>query len=563
MLQRLAVCLLLATMAPALAATVAPDAGSAARAPATASATPSAPAATPAAAPTPVAAPDYAPNLASDVFGASMFSGSFARQGATAFNPDYLLSPGDKVQVRLWGGYTFDGVLTVDPKGNIFLPYVGPLKVAGLPNRDVQAAVEAAIRRTFKANVYSYASLESAQPVRIYVSGHVHRPGLYHGTSMDSLLSYLDQAGGIDPERGSFLKVQVKRGNALRQEVSLYDFLIDGKLPQMQLADGDVIVVTPRRNTVRVSGMASVEKRFEFSEDSLRTGDLLRLTRPLAAATHARVVRNTGTTRNVEYYPIADIGAVILNNGDEIEFTADKKQGSITVRVEGEHLSAQEYVLPYGARLGSLLSKIEYSEFSERDSVQLFRRSVRERQRNLLHTSLKSLETAALTARSGTSDEARLRAEEAQLLLQWVERARKIEPAGQVVLTQAARDALPLENGDVIRIPKRDGLVLVSGEVLFPNAISMESGLSLQDYIRKAGGYTQNADSSRIIIAHRDGSFEDAAASAGMMSKGPQVRAGDEILVLPRIDVKSRQVAKDWTQIIYQIAVSAAVVLGL
>ena len=39
--------------------------------------------------------------------------------------------------------------------------------------------------------------------------------------------------------------------------------------------------------------------------------------------------------------------------------------------------------------------------------------------------------------------------------------------------------------------------------------------------------------------------------------------AGDEILVLPKIDVKSRQVAKDLTQILYQIAVSAKVVLGL
>ena len=41
------------------------------------------------------------------------------------------------------------------------------------------------------------------------------------------------------------------------------------------------------------------------------------------------------------------------------------------------------------------------------------------------------------------------------------------------------------------------------------------------------------------------------------------VRPGDEILVLPKIDVKSRQIAKDLTQIIYQVAVSAGVVLGL
>src|SRR3546814_6942496 len=64
---------------------------------------------------------------------------------------------------------------------------------------------------------------------------------------------------------------------------------------------------------------------------------------------------------------------VILQDGDELEFTADKRLGSITVRVEGEHESPQEYVLPYGTHLGDLLSKISYSERSARTNLQLFR----------------------------------------------------------------------------------------------------------------------------------------------------------------------------------------------
>ena len=41
------------------------------------------------------------------------------------------------------------------------------------------------------------------------------------------------------------------------------------------------------------------------------------------------------------------------------------------------------------------------------------------------------------------------------------------------------------------------------------------------------------------------------------------VRAGDQVLVLPKVDEKDRQFWKDMTQIIYQIAVSAKVVFGL
>ena len=514
---------------------------------------------------------DYSANLSSDVFGANLFTGSFARQGATQFNPNYAIASGDIVQVRLWGAFEFDAALTVDPKGNIFLPNTGPVHVQGVRNQDLQRQVEAAVAKVFRSNVSSYASLAAAQPVRIFVSGFVNRPGLYSGTSMDSLLHYLDQAGGIDPERGSFLTVQVKRGQQVRTTANLYEFLLNGTLPLTQLADGDVIFVAPRQNTVKVSGLAENAKRFEFSDSSRTVADLIKLAKPKAAATHVRVVRNTGSTRNTEYYPLAEAARIALQNGDDLEFTADKKPGTIAVRVEGEHQSAQEYVLPYGARMGDLLKQIEYSERSDRDNLQLFRQSIKVRQKQMLQTSLNSLETAALTARSGTNDEAILRRQEADLILQWVERAKKIEPNGQVVIAQAeSRNDLLLENGDILRVPTRDGLVLVSGEVLFPNAVAFEKPLTLDDYIRRAGGYTQNADAARIIVAHRDGSFTEANGKKGFFTLGKEnsindvsVRAGDEVLVLPKIDVKSRQIWKDMTQIIYQIAVSAKVVFGL
>jgi protein involved in polysaccharide export with SLBB domain len=511
----------------------------------------------------------FAAGQGGDVFGANLFTGAFARPGATQFNPDYLVAVGDRIQVRLWGGFSFDNVLAVDPQGNIFLPQVGPVRVMGIRNQDLQQEVEQALRQVFRANVYSYASLAAAQPVRIFVGGFVRRPGLYNGTSMDSLLHYLDQAGGIDPERGSFLNVQVKRGQLIRAEVNLYDFLLDGQMPLLQLGDGDVLFVSPRQNVVTVTGLAANAKSFEFTGERFTVADLAWLAKPFARATHVRVVRNSGATRNIEYYPLANAGDVALASGDELEFTADKKPGTITVRVEGEHLSPQEYVLPYGARLGELLRGIEYSERSARDSLQLFRRSVRERQKIMLAAALRSLESTALTARSGTSDEARLRKDEAELILQWVERAKKIEPNGQVVIAQAEnRDDLLLENGDIVRVPVKDGLVLVSGEVLFPNAIAFDQVLDLDGYIRRAGGYTQNANSARIVVAHRDGSYAETRGEKGFFDFGGshgrvEIRAGDEIMVLPKIDVKSRQIVKDLTQILYQIAIGAKVVLSL
>ena len=523
----------------------------------TGAAPPGPPAPTTASSPQPPQLIDYSGNLASDVFGAQLFTGAFARQGATQFNPDYAVATGDHVQVRLWGAFEFDNLLMVDPKGNIFLPHIGPVNVLGVRNQDLQMVVEKAVRRTFRSNVFSYANLAAAQPVRVFVGGNVRRPGLYNGTSMDSLLHYIDQAGGIDPERGSFLDIQVKRGVDIRASINLYEFLLEGRMPLVQFADGDVIFVTARRNTVKVTGLAENAKRFEFTASSISVEELVGWAKPLAVATHVRVVRNTGTIRNVEYFPIDDSGRIHLENGDEIEFTSDKKPGTITVRVEGEHLSAQEYVLPHGARLGQLLQHIQFSERSDKESIQLFRLSVKARQKLMLQSALKSLESTVLTARSATQEEAQLRKTEADLILQWVERARAIEPTGQVVITQSKfRDQLLLENGDILRIPTRDGLVLISGEVLFPNTIAYDPKLDLDSYINLTGGYTQKADTSRVIIAHRDGSFADAKNSA-------DIRAGDEILVLPKVDTKNIEITRAITQILYQIAISARVLFTL
>jgi protein involved in polysaccharide export with SLBB domain len=509
---------------------------------------------------------DFSKNLKSNVFGANLFTGAFAKEGATHFNPKYMIAVGDNLEVKLWGAFDFQASLTVDPKGNIFVPNIGPLKVMGIRNDQLQKVFELAVARVFKNNVFSYISLAAAQPVKIFVSGYVNRPGLYSGTSMDNLLHFLDQAGGIDPDRGSFLNLKIMRGQQQRATINLYEFLLMGMMPMIQLNDGDVILVEPRQHTLKVTGLVDNPYLFEFIEDSLTITDLAKLARPKASATHVRVIRNQGAIRNIEYFKVNEVTAITLSNGDEVEFTADKKPGTITVRIEGEHLSAQEYVLPYGAKLQDLLKDVRYSERSDKDNLQLFRLSVKEREKQMLQTSLKSLESAALNASSGTSEEARLRKEESEMILQWIDRAKMIEPTGQVVIANSdTKENLLLENGDILKVPTKDGLVLISGEVLFPNAIAFDEKLNLEGYVKKAGGYSQHADASRVILARRDGSFTEISEGGflSFASSSAKIQSGDEILVLPKIEVKSRQFLKEITQIVYQIAVSARIIWKL
>jgi len=500
----------------------------------------------------------------SDVFGANLFSGSFARESYSGYNPDYSIGIGDKVTLKLWGAYNLETVLTVDAQGNIFIPKVGPVAIVGVRNGDLDKIVKRKVKKIYRANVQSYVNLAAAQPVKIFVSGFVQRPGMYTGLSSDSVLHFIDQAGGIDPDRGSFIEVKIKRGIKVHKTLNLYDFLLHGDMPLVQFSDGDTILIGSRKATVDVKGLAQNKNRFELAGASTNLDYILKLARAKPEATHVRITRNRGSVKNVEYYPISESSSVILHDGDEVNITADKKPGTITVRVEGEHDSPQEYVLPYGTTLERLLEKVALNKNSDSASMQLFRESVKVRQKQLLDISLQSLQSSVLTARSATNEEAKLREQEADLILQWVERARNITTRGQVVISDSpnSKDML-LENGDVIKIPRKNNLIMVHGEVIFPNTVVFNKEKTLDDYISNAGGFTQKANTSFVIILHPDGSFERAKSKRWSKKLKATVASGDEILVLPRIDFKRLQITKDISQIIYQIALSAAVVLTL
>jgi len=491
------------------------------------------------------------------VFGSNLFVGAFSQGVGSSFNPNYAIAIGDMVRIDFWGGFELHSTFTVDPKGNVFLPHIGPVHIAGVRNQDLQGLIQLASKNVFRTTVHIYASLATSQSVRVFVSGFVKQPGLFEGTSMDSLLYYLDKAGGIDFDRGSFLKIEVKRNNQVRSTINLYDFLLHGELPMVQFADGDMIFVHSRQHTIVVSGLAENPNRFEFKKKQLKVSDLIELAKPLANVTHIRVTRNTGMVKYIEYFRISKASDVLLNSGDEVEFTSDQKSGTITVRVEGEHESAQEYVLQGGTRLGDLLKMIEFSDRSNKNSIQLFRRSVKENQKKMLDASLRSLEAAALEARSGTVEEAQLRVSEASLLLQWVDRAKAIEPLGQVYIAGSNRDELFLENGDVLNVPSKDLLVMISGEVLFPNAIIYNKRYRIRDYIKQTGGLLQSADSSRIVVAHVDGSYDVVSAR----ERGRKVHPGDSILVVPIVDFKTGQFVKDVSAILFQLAFVAKTAL--
>jgi len=487
------------------------------------------------------------------VFGSQLFTGKFKDEQMSGFNPNYQIAIGDKVTVRIWGAITYEGALVVDPQGNIFIPNVGPVNIIGARNADLSAIVEKGVQKVYKSNTGVYASLEAVQPVKVFVTGFVKNPGLYGGLSSNSVLYFIDKAGGVDSLSGSFRDITVLRGEKVRTKINLYDFLLQGKLELVQFADGDVIFVGPVKNTISVIGKVTNPYDFEIPEKQAPLKEVLAYAQPKPDATYVSIARTQGTEKMNEYYPIEKAGDVTIYNGDVVSVYPDRYPGTILVRVEGAHSSEHAIVLPYGVKMQEAIKRIIPNSLSNIESVQLFRKSVAIRQKEMINSSLQVLQSQALTATSSTIEEVSLRAKEAEMINKFVEIASKVEPKGQIILgsLRIAENTL-LEDGDIIRIPEISSLVMVHGEVLFPNAISFRNGFAVDDYIQLSGGFTQTAN-KKVLVLRQNGVIEEDSSAV--------IKPGDEIMVLPKVETKRLEITRAITQILYQIAIAARMVL--
>lgn len=491
-------------------------------------------------------------------FASNLFEGRFAGTFSDMTSSDYILAPGDRVVVRIWGARSYDDVLVVDQQGNLFLPEVGPIHVAGLRQSSLLSTVKQAIGRVFTDNVQVYVNLQSAQPVAVYVTGFVNSPGRYAGGSLDSIMSFIDRAGGIDAARGSYRHIEVIRNKKVVEKLDLYRFALEGTVPNLRLKNGDVILVKEKGISVSAYGLLREQAIYEFSRPSMAKGSgLIELSSPERNVSHVSVVGSRDQAPFNRYFSIEEFKTFTLSDSDIVEFVADKPGETIMATVTGAIICASRYPIRKTMKLRDLLRQIEVEpELAATDAVYLRRKSVARDQKAVIQDSLRRLEQTALTSTSSTPEEAQVRVKEAELIQDFVKRASQLEPDGVVVISRRGQISdLWLEDGDEIVIPQKSNVVMVTGEVVLPKTVAFERGMSLDDYLAAAGGVSSRANDEQILVVKQNGEV-GLCESLG-------IEPGDRIMVLPKIDTKGILVAKDIMQIIYQIAVATKVMVDL
>lgn len=214
------------------------------------------------------------------VFGRDLFQrapSTFAPADEIPVTADYAVGPGDEVLVRLVGGESNSGNnrLTVDSSGNIYLPRVGTVHVAGLRASELQDRITTEVNRIFRNYTISV-SLGQLRSIQVYLVGEARRPGAYTISGLSTLLNALFASGGPSVQ-GSMRHIQVRRGGQTLPEFDLYDLVLRGdKSRDLRLETGDTIFIPPVGPQVALAGSVRRPAIYELKGETT-LDDVLKL----------------------------------------------------------------------------------------------------------------------------------------------------------------------------------------------------------------------------------------------------------------------------------------------
>lgn len=187
-------------------------------------------------------------------FGYDFFNNNTSNMGsALPALPEYILSPGDEIQIYTWGRESQNRTVVIDKEGMFHHPPLQPMRLAGLKFADAQQRITAEVEKIH--GVKASVALGKLRSLRVMVLGEVTSPGSYVVAAGATVTSALFQSGGIT-DIGSLRSIQVRRGGAVVATLDLYEMLQRGNSRgDIQLLSGDAIFVPVAAIQVAVTGM--------------------------------------------------------------------------------------------------------------------------------------------------------------------------------------------------------------------------------------------------------------------------------------------------------------------
>jgi protein involved in polysaccharide export with SLBB domain len=295
------------------------------------------------------------------LFGQSLFvqaPSTFAPVDFMEIPSDYIIGPGDELQVKVWGQIEANLRVTVDRSGQIYVPQVGEISVAGIHYGDLEPHLKSEISKIFK-NFNVTATLGRLRSIQVIVVGDARYPGTYTISSLSTLVNAIFASGGPTPQ-GSLRHIQVRRDGAIITDFDFYDLLIKGdKSKDVRLQPGDVLYIPHVGSLVAIAGSVNSPAIYEAKSDSTLS-DLIEIAGNLSTVADTSKITidrfvDHRARKTLEFPYDAESRALVLKDGDIVRVFSIVPRFEDTVTLRGNVANPGRYPWKPGMRVRDLI----------------------------------------------------------------------------------------------------------------------------------------------------------------------------------------------------------------
>jgi len=299
-------------------------------------------------------------------FGYDLFAGEpsdFEQAARIPVSPDYLLGPGDTVEVGFYGKLNDTFSLEISRDGSIDFPSLGPINLAGMTFSDAKQLLQQRIKREM-IGVEAGISLGELRSIQVFMLGEAYKPGSYTISALSTITNALFVSGGMS-DIASLRNVQLKRGGKLISTLDLYDLLLQGDTSNdAQLQSGDAIYIPTVKKTASVNGSVRRPAIYEL-KGSLTAQQLVELAgglKPNAFNQSARIYRvaSSGFMQVVDLDLATAKGKnTAIKSGDRLIIDQTVDQQELIVTLSGHVHYPGESLWRAGLRVSDLVKNLK------------------------------------------------------------------------------------------------------------------------------------------------------------------------------------------------------------
>ncbi len=301
------------------------------------------------------------------IFGSELFDNptlNFEPDLKMATPVNYVLGPGDKLEVSVYGVQQFDDTVPVNFEGKISIQNVGQITITGMSIEAASQKIKAAIARVY-STVRSGQSqvsvtLSDIRTIKVTIVGG-KQPGNYSISSLASVYNALHLAGGPG-KNGSYRNIELIRNNKVYKNIDIYKFLVKGdQSDNVSLKDNDVIRIPAYSQRVVVEGEVKRPGIFEMKKGETFT-DLLSFTSGFseyAYTASVNVLQKTGKEFKVHDINESEFSTYVPKSGDVFRVTKILNRFENRIKIEGAVFRPDYYSYNDGMRISDLIARAE------------------------------------------------------------------------------------------------------------------------------------------------------------------------------------------------------------